>query len=170
MVLCMEKVCFKCSKELPLSDFYKHSGMADGHLNKCKNCTKSDVKNNRAENSEYYKAYDRVRGKEEQRKENTRSRQKINKEKHNECSKKWCDSNRIKRKCHLAVQRALKTGVLPKLPCFVCGETSTEAHHSFYDTANPLDVTWLCVKHHKEVHRKYDHNRDLKILDKAHQF
>ena len=43
------KKCFKCKKNKSLSDFYKHSGMSDGHLNKCKICTKKDVKDNSAD-------------------------------------------------------------------------------------------------------------------------
>lgn len=38
------KVCFRCGREKPLSDFYKHKQMGDGHLNKCKDCTRSDAK------------------------------------------------------------------------------------------------------------------------------
>lgn len=37
------KKCFKCGKLKPLTDFYRHPRMGDGHLGKCKVCTKRDV-------------------------------------------------------------------------------------------------------------------------------
>lgn len=55
------KICFKCGKSKPLTDFYKHPQMPDGHVNKCKECNKRDVRKNYAENKTQYQAYDRAR-------------------------------------------------------------------------------------------------------------
>ena len=46
------KKCFKCLCEKPLQSFHKHSGMKDGHLNKCAECVVKDVKKWRENNPE----------------------------------------------------------------------------------------------------------------------
>ena len=48
--------------------------------------------------------------------------------------------------------RALKMGYIVKSPCEICNETlNVEAHHDDY--MKPLDVRWLCKKHHAEHHK-----------------
>lgn len=44
------KVCFKCHLNLPITCFYAHKKMSDGHLGKCKECTKKDVHEKYEEN------------------------------------------------------------------------------------------------------------------------
>lgn len=59
----MVKRCFKCLSEKEISEFYRHPQMADGHLNKCKECTRADVTAHRTRNLERIRHYDRERGK-----------------------------------------------------------------------------------------------------------
>ena len=63
--------------------------------------------------------------------------------------KEWqrkADSNRCKNK----VKARKMARRLEKKPCEKCGEIKAEAHHEDYD--KPLDVVWLCHKHHREIH------------------
>lgn len=55
-----------------------------------------------------------------------------------------------RKKAHSAVSNAIRDGRIQRLPCAVCSSKTTEAHHDDYD--KPLDVLWLCKKHHMERH------------------
>lgn len=48
-------------------------------------------------------------------------------------------------------QYAMQTGRLQRQPCEVCGFATVEAHHDDY--SRPLDVRWLCRRHHSHAHR-----------------
>lgn len=60
------KVCFKCGIEKPLTEFYVHKQMGDGHLNKCKDCTRKDAKENLAKKADdvEWRRKERARGRE----------------------------------------------------------------------------------------------------------
>ena len=70
-----------------------------------------------------------------------------------EYSRKWRENNPERKKAHNAVGKALASGKLVSLPCSECGETKTVAHHYAYDM--PLDVIWLCRKHHTQLHKEH---------------
>ena len=134
----MKKKCFKCEKVKSLSEFYKHSGMKDGHLNKCKSCTKKDAIENRNNKIDYYREYDRKRG----------CRQ--NKEYHMAWRRKFPNKN----KAHVIVASAMKSCKLFKEPCEECGtDENIHAHHDDY--LKPLNVRWLCAAHHSQWHKKH---------------
>lgn len=121
-----QKRCFKCGKVKPLSEFYAHPMMADGHLNKCKDCAKADAKAHRDAHPE--------------RDLDTRI--------------KACAKNPTHKNANMAVDAALRCGRLnrPKR-CQGCGrsgdETRLSAHH--YDYTKPLDVIWLCAACHRPI-------------------
>ena len=146
------KHCFKCDCDKPIDDFYKHPKMADGHLNKCKECAKYDVHKNRDANSDYYKAFDKSRANLPHR---VASRQAYAKtpafaKSHEAASKQWKDKNPDRKNASDIVNRAIRDGKLKKQPCFTCGSVVVHGHHPDY--SRPLDVVWLCPKHHKEAH------------------
>ena len=147
------KQCFKCKDTKPLSEFYAHSRMADGHVNKCKECNKIDVVKNRLKKLEYYHNYDRNRAKLTPRK--------ISASKRNFWSKIVSPD---KYKARIKIGNAVRRGKIKRLPCENCGNENTEAHHTDY--SKPLEVRWLCPKCHHAEHRKYDYNNLPEIKSK----
>lgn len=150
------KKCSKCGALLPLSSFYKQKSMADGHSNKCKECTKQDVKDNRKKNIERYREYDRERNQSEDRKALRRRycQSDEGKEAHKRACDKWVKNNEKKRHAEIMVGNAIRDGKLIKQPCEVCGrEDRVHAHHCDYD--KPLDVMWLCPICHRAWHNEH---------------
>lgn len=146
------KRCFKCGRLLSLDCFYKHSKMKDGHLNKCIECTKKDVKVNRLKNIERIRAYDRNRPNKAIRNQKNLLAQKTPKGKaaHTKALAKYRAKYPEKRKAHNIFSNAMRNGEIKPQPCEVCGCLKTEAHH--FDYSKPLEVIWLCPKHHKQRH------------------
>ena len=97
------KRCFKCGQVKPIGEFYRHSGMADGHLGKCKSCAKNDVSNHRIRNIDRIREYDRARAKHPERAKVAA-----------EISKRWrCADSRITA-AHNAVTRAIRSGKIKR--------------------------------------------------------
>jgi len=137
------KKCFKCGKEKDLSEFYKHKRMADGHLNKCKDCTKKDVSKHRGQNLEKIREYDRNRG--------LRRSKDYMLEYRNRFPRKY--------KAQTMVRNYIRDGKLFREPCEICGGgRRNEAHHDDY--AKPLNVRWLCSAHHKQWHAEHGEGKN----------
>lgn len=83
---------------------------------------------------------------------NVRKWIKKNKEKRNAYQVKYRKRNREKINAHAALNRAVNSGKIKKQPCSACGNNKSEGHHKDY--SKPLDVIWVCRKHHIEIHRK----------------
>jgi hypothetical protein len=153
------KICNRCGGEpKPLSEFYKHAQMADGHLNICKQCKKGDTRSYQRE-----KASDpewAAREAERQReKEKRRYHEKLKDDpehwkRHTIVSNEWRRRNPEKTRAHRIVARALRTGTLirpSRCEKADCGGTAEHAHHEDY--RKPLEVLWLCVECHALTRR-----------------
>jgi hypothetical protein len=159
------KRCFKCLCSKPFAEFYKHAEMSDGHLNKCKECTKKDANAHRQANLERVRSYDRLRGSQPHR---VAARIEYAKsDRGRTMHSKACAAYRLRhaspnprivldaatraarRRARVALGNAIRDGKVARWPCEVCG-AKAHAHHPHYDA--PLLVTWLCPSHHKQAH------------------
>lgn len=140
------------------ADFY------ESNKSTCSECLRARAIAYRRANLEQVKEYDRNRP-------NHAERVELNKERYRrvvaspesrkayfEHQKLWRFRNTPKRKAHIEVGNALRSGKLIRQPCERCGaEENIHAHHEDY--SRPLDVNWLCVPCHAQRHREINEER-----------
>lgn len=146
------KICFKCGDTLPVSEFYKHPRMKDGHLNKCKKCARSDVSANYNKRRSHYQKYERARLQRPERKAQAQKYQIKRRELYPE---KYIARNKV--------ANALRDGRIERKACEKCGVLITQAHHDDY--RKPLEVRWLCFDHHRQEHGQLLYQKNMHLLD-----
>ncbi len=138
------KICFKCSEEKPLTDYYKHKQMSDGHLNKCKVCTKNDSKSRHdklSKNTDWLNN-ERERHREKYRRLNYKKKQLIW-----DKNKPWKKLSKYKN-----LSRKIKTPV------------GYELHHWNYNEQFIEDVVLMSTKQHKHLHSYLEINIDTRVF------
>jgi hypothetical protein len=138
----MTKVCNGCGIEKPTTDYYRRNARKQKIQSRCKACTALYDAARRARIVEAERLRLRKRREEEVRTGKA-------KEKYALAVKR----NPQHYAARYAVSTAIRCGKLVKAPCVECGEPKVQAHHLDYSKA--LDVVWLCMKHHRDLHRKY---------------
>jgi hypothetical protein len=134
-----EKYCRGCKETRPVSFFHPRKDRPCGYYASCRLCVNK-------------------RGALYKRKNFERIKQKF-KPKKRPASKRMEDFQKMKEKfpekimARTICRNAVALGKLKRLSCEECGEGKSQAHHEDY--SKPLDVKWLCRKHHAIIHRKY---------------
>lgn len=129
------KTCFKCGITKTRADFYAHPQTTDGLRGNCKECSKKDSIIHRESKLEEVRKYDREREKLPHRIALRVRAQAEYKKQHPD---RWVAKT--------ILNNAIRWGKLSRLPCEICGNEKSQAHHEDY--SKPLEVVWLCKPHH----------------------
>lgn len=131
-----EKCCIECGVSKPLTEFYAHPMMHDGHLGTCKECKKAASKARYRDKRDDVREYERKR---QQTPERRASKYEYL------CAARKRDP--LRAKARAAVNNAIRDGKLVRQPC-ACGNPKSEGHHDDY--SKPLEVRWECFRCHRE--------------------
>jgi hypothetical protein len=142
------KKCFKCGAEKEISEFYMHKAMGDGHLNKCKECTKRDVKMSidSKKDDPAWVEKERARGREKYRRLRYKDAA-TKKAPNSESKKRWRNMYPEKRLAGSAAQRL--------------DRKKDHLHHWSYQKEHWKDCIDVSVYEHSKAHRflVYDQER-----------
>ena len=147
------KECFKCNTSKQLSEFYVHKQMGDGHLGKCKVCTKLDAKRRsdkltstpeglEAERSRHRDKYYRL---------GYKDKHKPTPEKKKEQMERYNNKYPEKMKAKNVSQR-----LKPKVK-------GNHLHHWSYNEEHFKDVFEFSIQDHNKIHRFMTYDQDTKM-------
>ena len=144
------KICFKCGEDKSLDNFYVHSKMGDGHLGKCKTCTKKDTKDRHVllQEDPAWMEKERGRHREKYKRLNYKEKHKPSTEQKRLITKRYNEKYPEK---HLAKNVSQHTDRLD----------GNHLHHWSYQKQHWKDIIQLSIKDHFIVHRYmvYDQER-----------
>lgn len=117
------KLCGGCNTEKPFAEFNRNRAKKDGYQNWCRACL-----------NPISTAW----------KKTPIGRASVSR------TQKHVKRNPKTRKAQQVVSGQVKRGKMTRQPCCVCNQPNADAHHEDY--SRPLDLVWLCDKHHKQRH------------------
>ena len=137
-----EKQCTKCKEIKLLEDFSPNKNGVHGRASNCKKCGAAYTR-------KYYYSKPGASKKAQERFKEWREK---NRGKYRAAKLKNYYKHPHKTHASVAVNRAIRSGLMKRLSCAICGEAQTEAHHFSYEKQHWLDVVFLCTEHHEEAH------------------
>lgn len=136
-----EHHCTRCGRWLPASMFTRNPTTRSGHDYKlgrlrspCRDC---------------FNSRERVERNREKTNVRARARYAADPSRLKAQVQRWAAANPEKVQAHTKLQWAVESGRLNRKPCEICGSEQSEAHH--HDYTKPLDVYWLCTRHHRQL-------------------
>lgn len=135
------KICAECGRDLPLTEYNKHTKSKDGLQQRCRECFSRYNKIRYQENKDKVKAA-------------VKKYREENPDKVYRMRVARCEKAPTRMNANKVIESAVKSGVVENPGvCFGCGckagEHRIEAHH--HDYSKPLDVVWLCTPCHRRM-------------------
>ena len=163
------KNCIICGTLKPLDDYYKHPQMGDGHLNKCKDCTKGHTKERikKLSNNQDWLKSEKERNRLKYHRLNYRGKHKPTTEQKALTQKRYELKYPEKQKASQKLNSIKMTNT-----------PGTHRHHWSYNEQHYLDIIPLTIEQHNLAHRHmvYDQERmmyrridTMELLDNKEQ-